>query len=617
MNRIVGGLEGRRWTGAGRRVAWLGAMLAVGAALAGSPVAARAQAPTVTSVTPANGATGVAVDGTLAFTFSQAMDDSVSAIPTVGGFLVGNLVFTPDVFSDFDFSWSEDARTLNCAVNGELPANTLISWKLNPAGSFLPFTSATGTPAASASGSFTTGAAGGGGGEETPPTLVSSNPAKGATGVSVTSTVTFVFDMPMTPNPMVGGNPPFLQGAVAWTGAGLDATKFTYTWSADSKSLSCKYSGELPGNTLVGWTLNPAGAMLQLTSDEPEVPLATTTGSFTTGTGSGTGGGDEECNQGEPPADWGSYGLSKSAQYEQTSAADPALVTDSPPNVGAIVMAPLTEAALTAGSLTLPSGTRKDITKMPFGNGLMLTEEFATVAALDAAYPAGSYTLRFQQTGQAERVVAMSVPAANPPTPKVGNYDAAQNVDPAANFTLTWGPFAGAVAGTDHVSLVLTETSGFPPSSHVVFSAPNPCIPRDLAVTATQIVIPAGTLSGSKIYDADLTFSRVFLNASNSIPKMYGYGSITRSTHFKVATKGATTPPAAARFTAYRLLPDGKPELTLTGTAGRVYTIQRATAPTGATWTVAGSATMGANGQAVYVDAAPGAFPVYYRALGQ
>ena len=98
---------------------------------------------------------------------------------------------------------------------------------------------------------------------------------------------------------------------------------------------------------------------------------------------------------------------------------------------------------------------------------------------------------------------------------------------------------------------------------------------------------------------------------------MYGYGAITRSTHFRVATKGATLPPAAARFTAYRLLPDGKPELTLTGTAGRVYTIQRATAPTGAVWTVAGSATMGANGQAVYVDPAPGTFPVYYRALGQ
>lgn len=608
-------------------MAW-GLLLAVGVGWMGFGSSVGAQAPTLASVTPANGATGVGRKATLAFTFSEAMDDSVIVLPSAPPFLVGNLEFTPaDVFSEYECNWTADARTLSCEVTGELPASTKISWKLNPAGALFPFTSAGGIDAASVSGSFTTGTEGGGedpgggGGEEGEPVLVSSNPGAGATGVPVTTSVTFVFDMAMTPNPFLGGNPPLVKGAVAWTGTGVDATKFTYAWSPDGRSLTCEYAGDLPGTTLVGWTLNPAGAAFQITSagdgDGDPVPLATVSGSFTTAAGSGGGGGeDEECIEGEPPADWGSYGFSKSAQYVQTSSADPALDPDSTPNAGVVVMAPLSEAALTAGSVTLPNGTRKDLAKAPFGNGLMLLGEYATVAAMDAEYPAGAYTLRFQQTGQPERVVPMSVPAANPPTPKVTNYDAAQNVDPAANFTLGWGPFTGAVAGTDFLSLTISEVSGFPPTHRVVFSAPNPCIPRDLAVTATQIVIPAGKLERAKIYDADLTFSRVFLNSSNSVPKMYGYGAITRTTRFKITTQGATTPTVAARFVAYRLLPDGKPELTLTGTAGRTYTIERSGSPAGPAWIAAGAVVMGADGRAVYVDPAPGSFPVYYRAMG-
>jgi hypothetical protein len=281
---------------------------------------------------------------------------------------------------------------------------------------------------------------------------------------------------------------------------------------------------------------------------------------------------------------------------------------------GAIVMSPDAGPAATAGSVTLPGGTVKNLQPVGLGGMLMTSDSPATAAALDSAYPGGSYVLRFTQTGKPQQVITMAVPASNPPVPKVANYEAAQAVNAGLDFTLQWNPFTGA-AGFDSISLVVSGTNLFVPG--VVFQAPDLCVPRPLAATATSIVIPANTFKSNQTYTATLTFNRVGYMSTNSIADMAGFGGSTRTTEFtiKTGTSGGGTA-EAARFVGYRILPNGNPEFTLTGTAGRSYTLQRTGNLGSPNWSGAGGVTMDAAGRAVFEDTAPGKVPpLFYRAM--
>lgn len=568
-----------------------------------SPPAARAQAPRVATVTPARDATAVPVTSTLVFEFDQPMDTSVEIFPSIPPFVVGNLVLEPSgQVPMMSCTWGDDERTLTCEPSDDLPPNTRITWTLNPAGALFPITSSAGTPLATVSGSFTTGEAGGGGG--TAPKLVSSNPADEATGVPVTTTVTFVFDQAMKKNPAIGGFPPSVPGAIAWTGTGVQGAKFSYSWSGDGKTLTCDYAGDLPGNTEVGWVLNPANGVVKLESQDDEpLPNGLYAGSFTTGQGSGGG-----CDPDGLPDTWGGYSLSKSATYSQTSTADPVPQAEAPFNFGAFVRGPQAGPAVTGGSVTLPGNTTHPLTGTL--GMFMFNDSPGTEAVLDALYPAGNYTLRFTQTGQPERVIAMSMPATAIPVPKVANYTEAQSIIAAQDFTLRWNAFTGAGA-SEYIVLTITDLQG-----HVVFNAPDPCVPRELPVSATSIVIPANTLPNNQTLRGMLAFGRTFYSSTNTVADMAGFGGQSRDTEFSLRTGNGGGAADPARFTGFRLLPNGNPEMDLTGTAGRTYTIQRAGSLSTSGWNAVGTVTMSGAGLAVFQDTSAGKiFPLFYRAV--
>lgn len=576
-------------------------------------VTSPAAAPRLVSSTPANNATAVAVNSTVVFVFDVAMlpNDALNGIP---GLAVGALAWSGNVTADnFEYTWSDDGKTLTCTYSDDLPGEATITWKLNPPGVFsgLDLTSADGTPLPTGtySGSFTTAAAsGGGGGGNTAPKLVSVSPVDGAKDVAVASTIQFVFDQPMTANPLLGGFPPFVKGAISWTGTGLTASKFTYAWSNGDKTLTCTYAGGLPGTTAITWELNPADAQagLELSSANGDV-LPNTKGGFTTGAGGGGGG---TCNPNPTPDGWGSYGLNFLHQYTQTSSAAPLPAASSPFLFGATVRAPDAGPTVTAASYTGP-GKAPVALEGIFGTWFA-SDEFATEAALDAAHPAGAYVLKFTQTGQAERSIPMNVPATKPPVPTIANFAETQSVNAAADFTLRWNPFTGGAAPNDGITLSITD------GSDEVFLAPDPCVPRDLAVTATSIVVPANTLAKDKTYEVTLSFGRNYYFSTNTVSQMTGFGTIARMTQFTLKTGtgggGGTSDPA--RFIAFRVLPNGNPELTLQGTATKSYTVQRTSNLLNPTWTAAGTVTMSAAGTVVFEDAqTAGARPLFYRAV--
>jgi hypothetical protein len=569
-------------------------------------------APRLSTVTPANGGTGVAVGSSLVFVFDQEMSP-IPVVATIPGLFVGNLEVTPAGVPSMDCDWGQEARTLTCTPSGELPADTMVTWRLNPAGASLPIANGSGVALATTTGSFKTAASGGGGGGGGggEPQLVSVTPVDGATAVPVTAVVRFVFDVEMQKNPFLGGFPPFAPGAVNWGGTGLDASKFTYAWNEDGTILTAEYAGDFPGNTQVTWALNAASAIVKLESDAgAELPEGLYSGKFTTGAGSGGGGGNE-CDPSGVPSTWGTYSFSKGFSHVQTSAADPSAAADGAFVFGAVVQSPEMGPAVTAAQITVPPNLNKPLEAVPFGGFFFFSDNRDTAAQLNAAYPGGAYTLRFTQTGVPERVVSVTFPNATPPTPKIANFAEAQAVNASQPFTLRWNTFTGA--GADD-ALVLSISD----ESQEVFSAPDPCVPRELPVTATSIVIPANTLSSNKTYRATLSFGDLVYFSTNAFPNMSGFASVSASTEFEIRTTGGggTGPGAPARFTSYRMLENGRPQMSLTGTAGVTYTLQRATRISPGDWQTAGTVVMDAGGNATFEDAQPGAFrPLFYRAV--
>jgi hypothetical protein len=441
------------------------------------------------------------------------------------------------------------------------------------------------------------------------PQLVSVDPPNGATDVATDAEIVFVFDQPMdTSVPLVPSLPQFgLVGNYELTGAG----QFNFlngTWSEDGLTLTCTATVPFPANSTVVWTLNPVGSTEPFTNEDG-TELATVTGSFTVGTGGG-GGGDEDCNG--LPDGWGGYSFFKGARYEQTSTADPVPEMPEPFAIGVSISSPEAGPEVTEASLTLP-----DTSEVPldgFFGTFFFFEEFDEESALDTAYPAGAYTLRFTQSGEPERVVPMSMPANNVPVPKIQNYDAAQQINAAEDFTLQWNSFTGADPGEDFLVLTIFDSE----LAEVVFQAPDFCLPRELAVTATSVVIPSGTLVDGRTYSGSLSFGRGFHISTNDIPDMAGSGNISRDTSFDLhAGTGGGGPADPATLSGFQLLGNGNPEFQLAGSAGTTYTIERTSdlTPT-IIWELVGTVTMDGAGQGSFEDTeAAKVFPLFYRAV--
>lgn len=572
------------------------------------PPTAQAQTPALVSSHPANNATEVPVTSTIQFTFSVAMTPN-TVLGGVPGAWVGAIEWSGLDAIDFDYSWSADGRTLTVTPNENLPSLTTISWTLNPEDALLPLTSTSQTPLPTAQyhGSFTTADDDPGGGDpnDEPPTLISTSPADGATGVSVSSTVVFVFDQEMQPNTFLGGFPPLVKGAIEWSGTGLNASQFSYAWSANGRTLTCTYGGFLPPETEIRWLLNPIGTLVPL-SNIDGLPLEEEAyqGSFTTGVGGNDPG---DCNPSGVPEDWGGYNLFRIARYDQISDATPLPVSEGPFGFSASTVSPTGGPLITNAVLILPRGASRALDGFPLGGLFFLNEEFATEAAQTTAFPAGTYTLRFTQTGSPERVIPINLPTGILPIPRIANYSAAQSINATTSFTLRWDALTGAGA-EDYLQVSILD------GTEEVFMAPDFCVPRELPVTATSVEIPAGTLQPGRTYGASLSFGRLTYDSTNAVPRMSGAGVVYRSTEFTLRTTGGNPTPDPARFVGYRQLPNGQPEMTFTGSLGTTYSIQRAATVTGTPWTTIGTATPNASGQAVFVDDSAGnQRPWYYR----
>jgi hypothetical protein len=151
--------------------------------------------------------------------------------------------------------------------------------------------------------------------------------------------------------------------------------------------------------------------------------------------------------------------------------------------------------------------------------------------ALDDIFGNGNYIFTVVAANSNQQVtVNLPSTLAQPGPPQLTSYTAAQSVNPAQAFTLTWDAFAGGTA-KDYVYVVVGTA----------FGTSTPGTSTALKGTATSVEIPAGALQPNSTYSSSVSFYHLISTTNNS-----GYlKTALRSslTQFSLITTGnAVTP---------------------------------------------------------------------------
>jgi hypothetical protein len=385
------------------------------------------------------------------------------------------------------------------------------------------------------------------------PTLVASVPANGASGVALDSKITFTFSAAMK-----------AQESVTWSG--LDPNSVTYAWSADAKTLTCSYSGNLPSATTISWFLSPSFPPFLLGfEDSAGTPLSGfPVGAFNT---TGGGGGTNDCSGSSGNGMFTSYSLFKSAMYVEDSAAAPAPDTSSDPFTFSASVNLATNRTATSATLTVPGSSPQPMSSF-FAGSYFLVGATNDLSKLDALYPPGNYT--FVVSGSPNQTVVANLPAnVLPNAPHLSNYAAAKTINAGADFTLTWDAFVGGRTNDSIGVEVLNSLQ------QRVFEITNSAgCPSVLPGTATSIDIPAGTLASNQTYTAQISFQKNAGFDTNSYPGSVVFVAGQSITTATMGTGSGSALPPAPVFTNITSLANAQISFQLQTQAGYLYVIE-------------------------------------------
>jgi len=238
--------------------------------------------------------------------------------------------------------------------------------------------------------------------------------------------------------------------------------------------------------------------------------------------------------------DIGSIALAKGQQWNQTGAGALALADSDAFFFNASVDF-LQYYSGTNVTLRLPNGTLKP---MSSAQGNYVFESFNTQAALDAAYPDGQYTFTIHSSLFGYRTNTLSLSGNYPTTPQINDYAAAQAINGAADFALTWNPFAGGTVG-DFVQVTLGSSYAFDYGPPDITNSPNFGTPGALNGTATGITIGANTLYAQQTDLGTLEFVKL-ADSNTTYPGAKATASYSKTTSFQIqSTTGLQAPDLA------------------------------------------------------------------------
>lgn len=254
------------------------------------------------------------------------------------------------------------------------------------------------------------------------------------------------------------------------------------------------------------------------------------------------------------------YGVEKRVRYSQSSAAAPVL-RQNPFELASFGL-PVRFDSVRGASFSAPAGGARNLQNLD--NQYTFAQSFATQAAMESAFPAGGYSFSFDTRNNGVRTNILSLSGdAYPSPPQISNFDAAQRIQAAQAFTLTW-TIPGATAN-DFVRLVINEgTAG------KLATAAQPGMAGALSGANVSFVIPAGTFQQGRTYTGNLSISRQNVRDSVNYLGVLGVAGFGRVTQFPLA---AALPAGSPEISNPRRVGDAT-EITFNNVAGQNYTLQ-------------------------------------------
>jgi hypothetical protein len=462
--------------------------------------------PAIISTIPAEMATGVPTTASVVFTFSKTMNTSPTV--TFATFSDSSLQpNNPSFLQPVTLSWSASNTVLTCTPNSAFPTNKTINWSVvgsDLAGNSLQITN----PAIPQAGWFTTGSVSEG--TNAQPLILSMVPRNFGPVASPTAPIVFTFNKPMNPSVTA---PVFIDTDALGLPPFYGILPTLPVWSAGNTVLTCTpMSGyPFPADHTIQWSVSG--------TDLPGHLLVGQAGVFA------------PRSDGPNTNDTTSFTLSEICMYDQATAGA-ATLDPMATYVFGVTALVASNSPASSVSLTLPDSSVAELggdSLVP--KSFLWTEGITAPASFDATFPSGNYVFNLQGTTPTERVT-LNFPSGliQPNAPHVSNFAAAQAVNPALPFLLSWDPFQGA--GTADI---VTVTIG----DHPVFTTVPPGGgPGTLNGTSTSVLIPAGTLQPNAHYDASITFERFEYTNNSTNSTVVIRATIT---HFILTTTNSTS----------------------------------------------------------------------------
>ncbi len=242
------------------------------------------------------------------------------------------------------------------------------------------------------------------------------------------------------------------------------------------------------------------------------------------------------------------FGVVKLQRFAQDNPTAPALVTDPAPGDDPAFLFNnfvdlVSSNAVTNATLTLPGGAIRALILEDNGFVRDFTDGAEFKTDVDSVYSNGTYTVFLQTLNDGNKTIPLTFPGgdAYPNPPRISNFTAAQAINAAADFTLTWDAFAGGLVA-DFMFIEIVN----PATDTIVFETAGPGQTGSLNGVSTSVVIPAGTLSAGVGYRANLTFAKIVdFDDTTYGNGVTGVAAFVTETDFEVRTSGGTdgTPP--------------------------------------------------------------------------
>ncbi len=618
---------------AGRRLAsgWLVAWAMLATALA---------QPVIVSVSPTNGATGVAGELPVVFSFNVPMDTNMSLAYFFSG---AGLVLT-------DTSWSADGRRMTNTPSSAFPGNTAINWMVmgqSATGQMLGGTT---------SGSFTTGSGG--------PTLLSVTPQTGSTNVALAAPVIFTFNTNMaktacramfygalgSPVSVIGAwnaegtqftntpNPPFtpntsiswlivgqdawgrdLSGAVSgvfMTGNGGGTTPtllsmmptntatgvqtnlpviFVFSVAMDTNLTVAQFRDAANSSQLLPVTSSWAGNQTMLScTPTPGFPagksiLWSVQGQAATGEVFAGANGSFNTAGSSGPLTFTAL-LSRGEVFEQ-------LDSDLFQLSGQEFRALSGKVAARSFAVATPSQHTNALSEVGTPDAVAFTDVETGTPAWATNYPSGSYPFLLNSAGNLSMASVSLNDSLLPAAPRLLNWEYPPRALLSQPLALQWNWDAGG-ATVNYVRVEIEQ------SGQVIFASPLPDTPGALNAVSNSVIVPAGVFTNTALAEVSLSaFSYTGWN-TNSVAGLTLRAARHRTTKFDLRVADPATPPPALRSTNLAGFALGEPYRFMLRTTNGVRPIQFALAggalPPGLTLEADGSLTGQATGAGTF-----------------